>query len=300
MSRVGRRLWIAALLVAAAGAFGMLALGLRGASAPARCPEGMQVLGARCCSPGQHLRDGRCEGVPQRCPTGLRAEDGVCTATTELVRIAPGRLVVGPGDWEAQGVVTPRTIELTAPFWIGSHEVTVHGWNACVDAGACSPRVDDEPGRPIRNVGFSQAEAFCRWSGGSVPSDDEWFFAAAGTQARRYPWGDTGAVCQRSGWGGASGPCARGNGPDWAGIHSGDRTPEGVYDMGGSVSEWVVRSDGRPAVRGGSWRSSFAAELRTWHVRDQDPSRGTDDIGIRCRYAQPATSSPSVLPSSQP
>jgi len=313
VSRAGRRLWIAALSVAAAGALGMAALGLRGAGAPARCPEGTLALGARCCAPGQHLRDDRCEGVPHSCPPGLsprtpaggegppsvRGSEGppsanvACIAAPHLIRIPPGRLVVGPGDWEAQGVVTPRTIELTSPFWIRSHEVTVQGWNACVDAGVCAPRMDDEPGRPVRNIKFSQADAYCRWSGGTVPSDDEWFFAAAGTQARRYPWGDTGAVCQRSGWGAASGPCAHGNGPDWAGIHPGDVTPEGVRDMGGSVSEWVVRSDGRPAVRGGSWRSSFAAELRTWHVRDQDPSRGADDIGVRCRYQQVA---PSIRP----
>ncbi|HQP33609.1 MAG TPA: SUMF1/EgtB/PvdO family nonheme iron enzyme [Polyangiaceae bacterium] len=300
MSEVGPRLRVGAFALAAVGAVAMAALGIRKASIPARCPAGTVATEGRCCAPGQQERDGRCSGAPSGCPDGFaRAAEG-CRAIERTALIPAGKLVVGPGDWEAQGVVAPRTIEIPSPFRLDVFEVSVEGWNRCVDAGACGPRVDDEPGRPVREVSFTQARDFCHWAHGELPTDDEWTFAAAGSAGRRYPWGDTGAVCVRAAWGVASGPCARASGPDWTGIHPGDSTPEGIRDLAGSVAEWVVGADGSPTVRGGSWRSSFAAELRSWRQRAQDPARGADDIGLRCRYAASSPPAPAVLPSAPP
>ena len=103
-------------------------------------------------------------------------------------------------------------------------EATAADWKACVEAGACSEpnlkgrtlanqqaRPSNEgrffnwgvPGRdshPINGISFMQAEAFCRWRGGRLPTLSEWGRMAglAGfseselemtTSGRLFPWG---------------------------------------------------------------------------------------------------------------
>src|SRR5438552_3017582 len=63
-------------------------------------------------------------------------------------------------------------------------------------------------------------------------------------RARRYPWGDTGAVCRRAAWGLANGPCAtKGRSPDTVGAHPDGASRMGVFDMAGNVAEWVTSKD---------------------------------------------------------
>ena len=96
--------------------------------------------------------------------------------------------------------------------------------------------------------------------------------AAAGPTARRYPWGDTGAVCRRAQRGVLRRVRARegARGPDSVGAHPDGRTPLGLEDMAGNVAEWVVGSEG-PVAKGGSWESALATELRTWARLEVDP-----------------------------
>jgi formylglycine-generating enzyme len=289
------------LLACAAATLGAIAIvvgiGLQRAPDPARCPEGFIPIGSRCCSEGQTLEDGLCRGQARACPRGFLRKGPGCVIQASRVRLEPAMLLLGPGDWEALGVVRPRQVVVDHAFWIDRYEVTQSRWSECNSAGACPSlgRVEEE-GLPARGMTLSQARDFCRWAAGRLPTEDEWILTAAGVGARRYPWGDTGAVCRRAGWGLVQGPCAMGGrGPDLAGIHRDDVTPEGVIDMSASVSEWVDRSGIPSLALGGSWRSSFAAELRTWHAVERDGARGYDDVGVRCVYAEGDVSS-SALP----
>ena len=299
-------LWTLSIALAATIASAVV-FGRRRASDPTRCTSPFLSMGARCCLPAQHLVSGACAGTAAQCPAAFDRVGDACVIRRTRVRVAPGRMRLGPGDWEAQGQVSPRDVVVERELWLDSHEVTVRDWTACVLAGSCTPLpMAPELGQPAAYMSSRQAKDYCAWVGGRLPRDDEWLLAAAGQKARRYPWGDTGAVCRRANWGVRLGPCATGaTAPDLAGSHESDRTPEGVYDLAGGVAEWVQGS-AEPFARGGSWATAFAAELRTWHARTP-PVSGDAETGLRCAYDQPpiadspsgATSTP-VLPSAPP
>lgn len=284
----------AALAVVAAGALIAAIAALRGAEEggdPLRCAAGMIPLGGRCCGEGQTLRDGRCEGPPARCGAEHTVTRAGCAPSDPAARrtIAGGALKVGPGDWEAQGVVTPFEADI-APFAIDVYEVTEARWTACMQKGACSAEVvlSGEPGRAVAGVTFHEAEAFCRSERGRLPAREEMAFAIS-EGGRRYPWGDTGVVCRRAAWGLKSGPCATGGtGPDIAGAHPDGVSKVGVHDLAGNVAEWAVPrgpETGRADVVGGSWADSEAAALRGWNVRSMAKDARDPSVGFRCVYA---------------
>lgn len=279
----------ARVIVGAAAAIALLGavvvLARSRAEPPARCAAGMIALGPRCCGEGQHLEGDRCAGTPTRCAAGMEARASGCIAPARIVRIEGGLLRVGPGDWEAQGVVAPYEASV-APFGLDALEITEERWLACASAGACTTlTVTGEPGRAVSGVTFDEATRFCRWAGGALPTSDQLAFAAAGKTARRYAWGDTGAVCRRAAWGLAAGPCGWGAAaPELAGSHPDGASPEGARDLAGNVAEWAQGRDGAAEVRGGSFRDGAASALRSWQRRVVPPDTRSPDIGFRCVY----------------
>jgi formylglycine-generating enzyme len=269
---VAERAVAAAIVVAAVGAAVAIALGLRDREPGARCGPGFVATGARCLPPD-----------PAHCPAPLVSSGTGCDAPPVTVLIPASAIAVGPSDWEAEGRVLPRSVRVQA-FRIDAFEVT---------RGRLG--LPGDPARAAAGVTRERASAFCASAAGRLPTEDEWIVAAASATnpPRRYPWGDTGAVCRRAAWG-LDGLCTHGaDGPDTVGTHPAGDTPLGLHDLAGNVAEWVSDDvppedapGGAPSgiVKGGSWRDSLASELRIWAGRQVAVAAEDPTVGFRCVY----------------
>jgi len=158
-------------------------------------------------------------------------------------------------------------------------------------------RVSLRPGSealPVVHVSWFAAEAFCHDEHKRLPTEVQWELAARGTTRREYPWGHTEPACDDVAYGRGSrpwfdvdGPC-RGpwpTSPDPVKSRPTDRTPEGIYDMGGNVAEWVEDrfAPEREAhiVRGGSWTDPLPW-LRAASRSRRAPDQMFGNIGFRC------------------
>jgi formylglycine-generating enzyme required for sulfatase activity len=231
------------------------------------------------CGPGFSRLGPRCEIVGTACPRPFVRDASGCHPRRDTVLIPAASIAIGPSDWEAEGRATPRTLRVSS-FRIDAFEVT----RDLLEPGC------DDPFRAASGMTREDAAGFCQSRGGRLPTEDEWTVAALSSSLppRRYPWGDTGAVCRRAAWGLDHGPCGAGaTGPDIVGAHGDGDTPLGLHDLAGNVAEWVEADPTRPWVavaKGGSWRTALASDLRVWARLELGPGAHTSDIGFRCAY----------------
>jgi len=283
-----RGLGLAALLAGVALVAWAALVGMRARTEPSHCPAGTSGQSGRCCGAGQRVRGGVCHGTPTACPEGTRlvsAPTPGCVVVPEKVLVPGGSVLLGPTDWDGASLRTTRIVSVRT-FYLDQAEVTEHRYADCTRAGMCPVRdAAREPGLPVSGVDATLAERFCAFAGGRLPTGAEWTFAAAGTEGRRYPWGAHGLVCRRAAYGRVDGPCTEGaRGPDLAGIRKEGETQSGILDLAGNVAEWAKDDDGHLSLRGGSYASMAAGDLKSWSER---PAQVSAEAGFRCAYSVP-------------
>jgi formylglycine-generating enzyme required for sulfatase activity len=170
-----------------------------------------------------------------------------------MVFVPGGDALLGTDDSDADDDVRPHRRQFVAAFYIDRDEVT--------HAQYARFRPDHRflPGQerlPVTNVTYADAEAYARWAGKRLPTEDEWEKAARGTDGRRYPWGDMwepSRVAARARGGPqvrASNGCLIRERVRPVGTRAAGASPYGCRDMAGNAWEWVQgHFNGNPEQR---------------------------------------------------
>ena len=209
----------------------------------------------------------------------------------EMVTLRGGSFAMGSNEDVSEKPVRQVTVK---PFAMGKFPVSVREWNACAAAKACGFTATGKDDAPVANVSWSDAKQYAAWLAETtrkpyrLPSEAEWEYAARGGTQTRYWWGDqfqAGMVNCRN--------CSDIPANDQpVKVGSLKPNPFGLFDMGGSVDQWVEDCwhktyQGAPAdgsawvendcpshvIRSGSWRkdSNYA----------RTANRGSYDTNVR-------------------
>ncbi|MEM9455331.1 MAG: SUMF1/EgtB/PvdO family nonheme iron enzyme [Myxococcota bacterium] len=170
-------------------------------------------------------------------------------APTGMVLVKGGTFEIGSNEYSIEQPVRQAHVDT---FLLDKIEVTVTEYFECVGNGGClEPDVGEscnwnKEGRehhPIKCVTWFQANTFCIWSEGRLPTEAKWEKAARGTDARTYPWGDIPEPnCDNAAMydapAGGSG-CGNYSTMEVGSKPQGD-SPYRAQDMAGNVWEWVA------------------------------------------------------------
>lgn len=188
-------------------------------------------------------------------------------------------------------------------------------WNDTQGADWQHPRgpgsnLNGRDDHPVVLVSWNDANAYCQWTGGQLPTEAQWEYAARGPQNYTYPWGNTFQgtqlnFCDKN--------CSLTYADKTVDDGYADIAPVGSYpsgiswvdalDLAGNVWEWVhdwygpysaalqanptgPNSGTYRVLRGGSW-SAPGGDARTANRATGLPVNRRTNIGFRCVAAGP-------------
>ncbi|HEY1996584.1 SUMF1/EgtB/PvdO family nonheme iron enzyme [Paraburkholderia sp.] len=235
--------------------------------------------------------------------TSTAAENKDCAGCPVMITIPAGSFTMGSST-DDPSERPPHRVSINTPFAIGKYEVTIEQWNACVAANAC-PHLSSEnnsgKSAPARDISWDDAQSYVKWlskltgKAYRLPTEAEWEYADRAGTTTQYWWGDQmrkgNANCK-----GCGEPWHQ-DGPENVGSFAAN--PYGLYDMNGSVWEWVsdcwhssykgAPADGRAwdepncdmrVIRGGSWREGADYMLTSTRFKYSGSVRQSQD-GMR-------------------
>jgi len=150
---------------------------------------------------------------------------------------------------------------------------------------------------PVTFVNWQQASDYCQWAGLRIPSEAEWEKAARGAGGQEFPWGDTFKKRMSN-----TGSEEWDTGVAPVESYQTDKSPYGIFDLAGNVSEWVADwykpypgsdydsnlfGEKFKVARGAGWGGGtghYALQLfqRGAYRSNLPPDQKYDDVGFRC------------------
>jgi formylglycine-generating enzyme required for sulfatase activity len=216
----------------------------------------------------------------------------------DYLLIPSGKFRMGcvPSDTEcAQDEVPRHSVTISDDLWIGRTEVTVGAYKLFVSATkrqmpTAVSSVNDswrESSHPIVKVSWNDADAFCRWSGGRLPTEAEWEYSARGGRDGQVygesiasTWRFTRPVAESATNGfGVVGTTE--NAEEWVS----DWYDPAFYSKSPDRDPAGPKTGREKVVRGGSWAGQrrLSARLGT------NPAMVTSNRGFRCVLSDPPT-----------
>ncbi|MCP4359079.1 MAG: SUMF1/EgtB/PvdO family nonheme iron enzyme [Chloroflexi bacterium] len=145
-------------------------------------------------------------------------------------------------------VSAPLHNVLLSSYFIDQAEVSNQAYNTCVEANTCQPPSQlnsrtrgsyyDNPefvDYPVLYVSWDQAQKYCEWRGGSLPTEAQWEKAARWDphtgSSLTYPWGEETPRPDLANFGLEPGDTER--------IWDYGASPMGALNMVGNAAEWV-------------------------------------------------------------
>ncbi len=248
-----------------------------------------------------------CDAADNQCPG--EAGYGLVDEGFPMACIPAGCFAMGDPFNDGQPDELPVHNVCISAFEMDFFEVTNAQYAECVDDSGCTPPMySDSYSRstyygdpaygdyPVIWVDWYDADAYCTWAGGRLPTEAEWEYAARGGLAgSRYPRGDAISGAEANHW--LSGD-PEDNDTNAVGTYPANGY--GLYDMAGNVWEWVddwygatyysTSPPGDPAgpesgtyrvLRGGSWDTA-AQSLRVANRYHGNPAHANSPFGFRC------------------
>jgi len=215
-----------------------------------------------------------------------------------MVYVPEGQFIMGSEDRFSWPNEQPSNIIYLDAYWIHQTEVTNSQYRNCIQDGHCSGAIMTFPDDtyPAVHINWFQANSYCEWIGGRLPTEAEWEKAARGSDGWVYTWGDDDPTCELANYS----DCGTKAMP--VGRHLSGASFYGVLEMAGNVREWVSdfyeeyyyrsialsnpqgpNSSRFKVIRGGSWYQG-AHYLRTSSRQGEDPNYNGNYNGFRCVY----------------
>jgi formylglycine-generating enzyme required for sulfatase activity len=169
-----------------------------------------------------------------------------------MVLVPAGTFIMGSDGANSYPKERPAHEVYLDAYYMDLTEITNLYYIQCVQEGPCTPPINrnsvNHPSYfstefttyhdyPVINISWKQAEQYCEWRGGTLPSEAQWEKAArwdpATGQSRFFPWEGMVLNDTRTNYGSHTGETAKiGSFPRGA-------SALGLLDMSGNVAEWV-------------------------------------------------------------
>ena len=197
-----------------------------------------------------------------------------------MAYVPGGEFTMGRNDGKSEAEKPAHRVSVE-PFFMDIYEMTVRKYENS-DSSA--------EGLPQIGVNWNEADAYCKKAGKRLPTEEEWEFAARGTNNFLYPWGND--------W-----KQGNANIGSQAFVEIGkfkqSASPFGIYDMSGNAWEWTASDfkaypNGKlpdafagktnlKTIRGGSFEATRDFATTTYRIGWQaTDANNYSRVGFRC------------------